>query len=116
LPLARGVTRAVCDGIVTYGTDLENPRFAKVARAIGLNGVRIEHPGELDDGLRTAFAHDGAALIEVMVTTQELSIPPKISSDQATGFTLWSTRSILSGRGDEVLEVAKTNIRQLVHE
>ena len=39
------------DGIVTFGTDLDNPSFAEVARAVGLHGVRIEHPGELDDGL-----------------------------------------------------------------
>jgi pyruvate dehydrogenase (quinone) len=47
------------DGIVTYGTDLDNPSFAEVARAVGLHGVRVEDPSELDDGLRAAFAHDG---------------------------------------------------------
>ena len=50
------------DGIVTYGTDLDNPSFAEVARAVGLYGVRVEHPGELDDALRAAFAHDGPAV------------------------------------------------------
>jgi pyruvate dehydrogenase (quinone) len=104
------------DGIVTYGTDLENPSFAEVARAVGLHGVRIEHPGELDDSLRAALAHDGPAVIEVMTTRQELSIPPKITAEQAAGFTLWATRSILSGSGDEVLEVAKSNIRELALE
>ena len=104
------------DGIVTFGTDLDNPSFAEVARAVGLHGVRIEHPGELDDGLREAFAHDGPAVIEVMTVRQELSIPPKITAEQAKGFTLWATRSILSGRGDEVLEVAKTNLRELALE
>jgi len=104
------------DGIVNYGTDLENPSFAEVARAVGLHGVRIERPSELEDGLQTGLAHDGPIVIEVMTTRQELSIPPKISADQATGFTLWATRSILSGRGDEVLQVAKTNIRELALE
>ena len=101
------------DGIVNFATDLENPSFADVARAVGLQGVRIEHPSELDDGLRAAFAHDGPALVEVMTERQELSIPPGITAAQAKGFTLWATRSILSGRGDEVLEVAKSNIREL---
>jgi len=104
------------DGIVNYGTDLENPSFADVARAVGLHGVRIEHPSELGDGLRAAFAHDGPAVVEVMTVRQELSIPPGITADQAKGFTLWATRSILSGRGDEVLEVAKTNVRELAVE
>jgi pyruvate dehydrogenase (quinone) len=55
-------------------------------------------------------------VIEVLTVRQELSIPPKISYDQAKGFTLWATRSILSGGGDEVLEVAKSNLRQLARE
>jgi pyruvate dehydrogenase (quinone) len=101
------------DGIVTYGTDLENPSFAAVARAIGLHGVRIERPSELEDGLRTAFEHDGSTVVEVMTVRHELSIPPEIMAEQVKGFTLWATRSILSGRGDEVVEVAKTNLRQL---
>jgi pyruvate dehydrogenase (quinone) len=104
------------DGIVNFGTDLDDPSFAEVARAIGLHGVRIERPSELEAGLRDAFAHDGPAVIEVMTARQELSIPPKISVQQASGFTLWATRSILSGRGDEVLEVAKTNLRELAIE
>jgi pyruvate dehydrogenase (quinone) len=104
------------DGIVTYGTDLENPSFAEVARAVGLHGVRVEHPSELDDSLRTALAHEGPAVIEVMTTRQELAIPPKITAEQAAGFTLWATRSILSGSGAEVIEVAKSNLRELALE
>jgi pyruvate dehydrogenase (quinone) len=104
------------DGIVTYGTDLDNPSFAEIARAVGLYGVRIENPGELDDGLRAAFDHDGPAVIEVLTVRQELSIPPNITAAQAKGFTLWATRSVLSGRGDEVLEVAKSNLRELALE
>jgi pyruvate dehydrogenase (quinone) len=101
------------DGIVNFGTDLDNPSFAQIGAAVGLHAVRIERPSELADGLRTAFAHDGPALIEVMTARQELAIPPQISLGQATGFSLWATRSVLSGQGDEVLEVARTNLRQL---
>jgi pyruvate dehydrogenase (quinone) len=101
------------DGIANFATDLENPSFADVARAVGLQGVRIEHPSELEDGLRAAFAYDGPALVEVMSERQELAIPSGITAAQAEGFTLWATRSILSGRGDEVLELAKSNIREL---
>ncbi len=104
------------DGIVSYGTDLENPSFAEVARAVGLGAVRIEHPGELEDGLRTGFRQDGPVVIEVMTAREEIATPPGITAAQAEGFTLWATRSILSGRGNEVLEVAKTNIRELAIE
>lgn len=101
------------DGIVTFGTDLDNPSFAEIAGAVGLHGVRIEHPGELQQGLREGLAHEGASVIEVLTERQELSIPPRITVSQAQGFTLWATRSVLSGRGDEVLEVARTNLREL---
>ncbi|MBV9919417.1 MAG: ubiquinone-dependent pyruvate dehydrogenase [Pseudonocardia sp.] len=104
------------DGIINYGTDLDNPDFAEVARAVGLHGVRVEHPGELDDALRTAFAHPGPAVVDVVTARQELALPPTISFEEARGFTLWATRSVLSGDGGTVLEVAKTNLRQLAVE
>src|ERR1700733_9527690 len=106
----------LADGIPIFGTDLDNPSFAEIARAVGLHGVRIERPSELEDGLREGLSHDGASVIEVLTVRQELSIPPKVTYDQAKGFTLWATRSILSGGGDEVLEVAKSNLRQLARE
>ncbi|KPX37612.1 Pyruvate dehydrogenase [Pseudomonas ficuserectae] len=47
-----------------------------------------------------------------MVTAkQELGIPPKIKLAQAKGFSLYMMRAIMSGRGSEVLELAKTNLR-----
>ena len=104
------------DGIVTFGTDLDNPDLAAVARAVGLHGVRVDEPGQLDDALREAFAHPGPAVVVVATERNELSLPPRITFDQARGFTLWATRSVLSGRGDEVLEVAAANLRELAVE
>jgi pyruvate dehydrogenase (quinone) len=104
------------DGIVNFATELENPSFAEVARAVGLHGVRIDSPKDLAGRLGEAFATAGPALIEVMTARQALAMPPRISAAQASGFALWATRSILSGRGDEVLEVARTNLRELAFE
>jgi pyruvate dehydrogenase (quinone) len=100
-------------GLVRYGTDLDNPDFAAVARAAGLHGVRVERPGELGDALREAFAHDGPSVIDVLTSREELSIPPGVTAGQARGFALWAARTVLSGGGGELLEVAATNIRQL---
>jgi pyruvate dehydrogenase (quinone) len=100
-------------GIVTYGTDLDNPDFAGIARAVGLFGARVEKAGELDDALRAAFEHDGAALVEVLTDRHELSLPPKISYGELKGFTLYATRTILSGGGDELIELTKSNLREL---
>lgn len=35
--------------------------------------------------------------------------PPQIKLEQAKGFSLYMLRAIISGRGDEVIELAKTN-------
>ena len=104
------------DGIVNYGTELDQPDLSAVARAMGLEAIRVERTAELGDGLRCAFAHDGPALVEVMTVRHELAFPPAIDVRQATGFALWATRSVLSGRGDEVLEVTRENLRQAAAE
>jgi pyruvate dehydrogenase (quinone) len=102
-------------GIINYGTDLDNPDFAGIARAIGLHAVRIQQPNDLEAALREALIDTpGPALIEVMVNRQELSMPPSITFGQATGFSLWAAKSVLSGRGDEVLDLAKTNLLQRI--
>jgi pyruvate dehydrogenase (quinone) len=103
-------------GIVTFATDLDNPSFAEVARAVGLHGVRVEQASELESGIRDALAHPGPALLEVMTEPQELSIPPNVTLDQMRGFSLYAARSIFSGNGDEAVELAKTNLRQLARE
>ena len=98
------------EGMVNFGTELDNPNFADVATALGLHGQRVEHPSELADALRTAFAHPGPALVEVMTARQELSVPPTITFDQVKGFALYAARTMISGRGDELLELARTNV------
>ncbi len=84
-------------GIVSYGTDLDNPDFAGMARAAGLFGVRVDKAGELEDALQEAFGHDGPALVDVHTARQELSLPPNLTYGQIKGFTLWATRTVLSG-------------------
>ena len=84
-------------GIVNYGTDLDNPDFAAIARATGLFGVRVDKAGDLPDALREAFGHDGPALVDVHTVREELSLPPKLTYGQLKGFTLYATRTILSG-------------------
>jgi pyruvate dehydrogenase (quinone) len=97
-------------GILDFATELKNPNFAKLAEASGLLGLRAETPEEVQPMLTEAFAHNGPALVEVLVNRQELSLPPKIELEQVGGFALYLARAVLSGRGDEIIELAKTNI------
>ncbi|WOH82885.1 ubiquinone-dependent pyruvate dehydrogenase [Bradyrhizobium sp. BEA-2-5] len=97
-------------GFVDTGVDLENPDFAAMARAMGIHGVRVEDPGELEGAIRDVLAHDGPALLDVVTAKQELSMPPTITAEQVKGFSLWVLRAVMNGRGDEVLDLAKTNL------
>ena len=97
-------------GIVDYGTELVNPGFTQLAESAGLFGVRVEKPEELRPALTAALAHKGPALVEAMVHRQELSMPPTISPEQALSFSLYLIRAVLNGRGDQVIDLARTNI------
>lgn len=97
-------------GFVNFGTQLDNPSFADVANAMGIHGQRVEQPDDLEGALRAALDHDGPALVDVVTAQQELSIPPAITAQQVKGFTLYAIRTILSGRGDELVDLADTNV------
>jgi len=101
------------DGYVNFGTDLENPDFSAVAQACGLAGFRAEKSKDLPKAVTRFLAHEGPALLDVVTERQELTIPPAISAAQAKGFTLYSLRTVLSGRGDELVDLARANLRQL---
>jgi pyruvate dehydrogenase (quinone) len=97
-------------GILDFGTELKNPNFAAMAEAAGIRGIRIEDPAEVEAGIRDALAHHGPVLVDAVVNRQELAIPPKITTEMARGFTLYMVKAVLSGRTDEVVELARTNL------
>jgi pyruvate dehydrogenase (quinone) len=73
---------------------------------LGIRGIRMEHPGEVDEGIATAMAHDGPVLVDAVVNRTELAMPPSITMEMAKGFTLY----MLSEKGDEVINLASTNL------
>src|SRR5271155_5973039 len=101
-------------GIISFGTNLVNPDFAKVADACGIFGRNVEDPGELEEALRAALDFPGPALVSVKVANQELSFPPTINFEQAKGFGIYLVKAMLNGRGDEILDLAKTNLRDFL--
>ncbi|GFG76596.1 ubiquinone-dependent pyruvate dehydrogenase [Mycobacterium botniense] len=101
-------------GIVNFGTDLNAIDFAAVAKALGLCGRRVENPGDLATALSDAFSCDGPAVVDVVTARQELSIPPVITAEQAKGFSLYAIRTILAGRGDELLDLVSTNVARRI--
>ncbi|UUE19795.1 ubiquinone-dependent pyruvate dehydrogenase [Microbacterium sp. J1-1] len=99
-------------GFVTYGTGLDNPSFAAIAEAMGIFARRVERSEDLPEAVREVLAHDGPALLDVVTERQELSMPPAIEAAQVKGFALYAIRTVMSGRGDELLDLARANWRQ----
>jgi pyruvate dehydrogenase (quinone) len=97
-------------GVLDFGTDLHNPNFAKMAEAAGLLGLTAETPDQVEPMIAQALKHDGPALVEVIVSRQELSMPPTITLEQMKGFSLFMLKAVLSGRGDEIIDLAKINL------
>jgi pyruvate dehydrogenase (quinone) len=97
-------------GFLEFGTEFKNPNFAAMAEAVGIRGIRIEDTAEVEDGIATALAHDGPVLVDAVVNRTELAMPPSITLEMAKGFTLYMVKAIMSGRGDEIIDLAKTNL------
>jgi len=97
-------------GIVDFGTDLRNPDFTKIAEGAGLLGLKAEEPDQVEPMIAEALKYDGPAFVEVPVSRQELSMPPTITLEQAKGFSLFMLKAVLSGRGDEIIDLARVNL------
>jgi len=75
-------------GLPEFGTVLHNPDFAKLAEAMGMRAQRVERPGDVEEAVAATLAHDGPALLDVVVNPQEISIPPKPTLEQGWGFAI----------------------------
>jgi pyruvate dehydrogenase (quinone) len=72
--------------------------------------VRAETPEQVEPAIAQALKHEGPALVEVPVSRQELSMPPTITLEEAKGFSLFMLRAVLSGHGDEIIDLARVNL------
>jgi pyruvate dehydrogenase (quinone) len=97
-------------GFLDFATDLHNPDFAKMAEAAGLLGLTAETPEQVRPMLIQALKHDGPALVEVLVNRQELALPPSIELGQMIGFSLYMIKAVFNGRGDEIIDLAKSSL------
>jgi pyruvate dehydrogenase (quinone) len=56
-----------------------------MAEAVGIRGIRLEDPSEVEDGIAAALADDGPVLIDAVVNRSELAMPPSITVEMAKG-------------------------------
>lgn len=95
------------EGLLDAYTDLLNPDFARVAEALGMWGQRVEKASDLDEAVRGWLETTGPALLDVVVARNELVMPPAVEVSQVLGTALYSAKAILSGRADEVIDLAR---------
>ena len=99
-------------GYIPYGVDFKNPNFARVAEAMGAKGIRLEEPGDVEDGLAEALAHkDGPVVVDAVVDPYALSLPSHVPFHTAKGYTLSLAKQVLAGRFDEVIKTMERNVR-----
>jgi len=97
-------------GFISTGTELQNPNFAAMADAVGVRGIRLEKPEDVEGGIAAALMHDGPVLVDAVVNRTELAMPPAITIEMAKGFTLYMVKAVMSGKADEVIDLARSNL------
>ncbi|MEV6542582.1 thiamine pyrophosphate-dependent enzyme [Streptomyces sp. NPDC051665] len=88
-------------GLPEFGTVLDNPDFAAVATAIGITGIRVTDPADLDDAVHRAFATPGPVLLDVLTNPDEIAVPAKPTVEQGWGFAVAKMKELLRSHGDE---------------
>jgi len=100
-------------GIPDLETDMLNPDFSKIAKAMGLSGITINDPGEVKSELEKAFQHEGPILITIQTDPNALAMPPKLEYSQMKGFALYMGKMMLGGRMDEAFNIISSNYKHL---
>ena len=100
-------------GLPDFETDMVNPDFALVAEAMGIKGLTIDDPENLESVLKEAFLFNGPVLVNVMTDPNALAMPPKMELKMVKGMALSMTKLMLGGKLDEVLQTVKSNYKHL---
>ena len=99
-------------GLLPVYTDLKNPDFGEVAKAMGLWGHSVSRAGDLEEAVQTWLAQPGPALLHVKVKPMQLVMPPSplVSPEAVIGMAVYSARAMLHGKGHDVWEMLVENI------
>ncbi|MET7730747.1 thiamine pyrophosphate-dependent enzyme [Streptomyces sp. NPDC005402] len=87
-------------GLPEFGTVLDNPDFAAVAQAMGIPGIRVTDPAELEDSVRRAFRTEGPVLLDVLTNPDEVAVPAKPSVEQGWGFAVAKVKEVVRSHGE----------------
>ncbi|WP_095224821.1 thiamine pyrophosphate-dependent enzyme [Helicobacter sp. 12S02634-8] len=101
------------EGLLDNYTDLKNPSFAKVAAMMGFDAWRVESSAELEGCVEKLMHSNKPALLDVVVNSKELIMPPRVNLSEVAHFSLYSAKALLAGRAGDVEDMLKTNINNI---
>ncbi|MEU9127425.1 pyruvate dehydrogenase [Kitasatospora sp. NPDC048540] len=94
-------------------TDNGDVDYAAIARACGIPAKRVTDPAAVEQALREALERPGPALVDVVTDPNALSIPPRITAAQLKGFALAAGKTVLSGGVGRMIDLARSNLRNI---
>lgn len=100
-------------GLPDNETDMYNPDFATIALTMGMKGISVDEPDDVESAIAEALAHEGPVLVHAKTNPNALAMPPKIEFSQMKGYAITMGKLILNGRMDEVLDTVKSNYKHL---
>lgn len=100
-------------GVPDNQTDLPDPKFAQVAEACGIRGIRVEDPAKLDAAIKDALAYAGPVVMDVTTNHNAVGMPPHTTLKQLRAYTLSQAKMLFDGRSFEVLQHFKENMKYL---
>lgn len=101
------------DGLPSFETDHEAVDFAAIARGAGIAAVRVEKPADVRAALATALAAPGPYLVDLVTDPNALSLPPRITPQQVKGFALAAGKTVLTGGVGKMVDLARSNLRNI---
>ena len=99
-------------GMIPVFTDLKNPNFGDVAKAMGVWGHQVSQAGELEPSVKTWLAQPGPAVLDVKVKPMQLVTPPSpfVAPEAIVGMAVYTAKAMLRGRGHDVWEMVVENL------
>ncbi|MEW2306610.1 thiamine pyrophosphate-dependent enzyme [Streptomyces sp. NPDC006655] len=87
-------------GLPEFGTVLDNPDFAAVAEAMGITGIRVTDPADVEGAVRRALGSPGPVLLDVLTNPDEIAVPAKPTVEQGWGFAVAKVKEIVRSQGE----------------
>ena len=101
------------DGLPDFETDHRPVNYAAIAQAMGIEAFRVDNPHDTRAALSEALGKPGPVLVDLVTDSNALSIPPHISVEEVKGFTLAASKITLGGGVGQMLELARSNLRNI---